>query len=84
MVDLDGVRRRARNETRGRAHDLGRLLAAWHHAARPGGERVARSFVRAYARALGQLRHRISAARLRTVLRMAEQRAAAWASAHRV
>ena len=83
MVDLDGVRRRARAETRGRAHDLGRLLAAWNHADQPGGSAAVGAFLQAYARALGRLRQRSTPARMRTVLRMAEQRAESWASAHR-
>ena len=82
MVDLDGVRRRTRGEQRGRAHDLGRLLAAWTAAGAPGGAAARARFLLGYARALARLRQRTAPKRLRAILRTATDRAAAWASAH--
>jgi tRNA A-37 threonylcarbamoyl transferase component Bud32 len=80
IVDLDGVRRRAAIETRGRGADLGRLLAAFRAAGAPGDARVLRAFLRAYARAHRAL---LQDPPLRRLLRRAEQRAGEWASAHR-
>lgn len=48
MVDLDGVKRRVPTDDRGRAGDLGRLLAAFWQADQPGGETVIREFLRTY------------------------------------
>lgn len=80
MVDLDGVRRRGADETRGRGADIGRLLAAFRAAGAPGGTGTLRAFLRAYIRAHRQL---LQTPPLRRVLRAAEQRAGEWASAHR-
>jgi tRNA A-37 threonylcarbamoyl transferase component Bud32 len=79
MVDLDGVRRRAATETRGRGADLGRLLAAFDAAGRPGGERAVRAFLRGYARAHRDL---LQATPLRRLLRRAMARAGEWRAAH--
>ena len=80
MVDLDGVRRRVPGDNRGRASDLGRLLAAFNHADRPGGQPVVDAFLRAYVRTCRRLlrpvRHR------RHVLEQADVGAREWAAAH--
>ncbi|MEE2886217.1 MAG: lipopolysaccharide kinase InaA family protein [Planctomycetota bacterium] len=55
MVDLDGVKRRVPTDDRGRASDLGRLLAAFWQADQPGGETVIREFLRAYVRTCRRL-----------------------------
>lgn len=80
MVDLDGVRRRAAIDTRGRGADLGRLLAAFRAAGAPGGPAIVRTFVRGYLRAHRTLQQSVP---LRRVQRAAERRAGEWASAHR-
>lgn len=80
MVDLDGVRRRAAIDSRGRGADLGRLLAAFRGAGSPGGTTTVRTFLRGYLRAWRQL---LQEPPLRRLLRRAEQRAGEWASAHR-
>ena len=80
MVDLDGVRRRAATETRGRGHDLGRLLASFRAAGTPGGATTVRTFLRSYLRAHRRL---LQQPPLRRLLRSAEQRAGEWASEHR-
>jgi len=80
VVDLDGVRRRAANDSRGRGADLGRLLAAFRAAGAPGGAGTLRAFLRAYLRAWHAL---LQEPPLRRLLRRAEQRAGEWASAHR-
>ena len=80
MVDLDGVRRRGANETRGRGAELGRLLAAFRAAGAPGGDAAVRAFLRSYLRAQRCLLQRPP---LRRLLQRAEQRAREWASAHR-
>ncbi|MFN6196842.1 MAG: lipopolysaccharide kinase InaA family protein, partial [Planctomycetota bacterium] len=79
MVDLDGVRRRAATETRGRGADLGRLLAAFDAAGRPGGAATVRAFLRGYTRAHRAL---LQDTPLRRLLRLAEARAGEWRSAH--
>ena len=80
MVDLDGVRRRSATETRGRGHDLGRLLASFRAAGQPGGTAMLRTFLRSYLRAHRRLLQRPP---LRRLLRVAAQRAGEWASEHR-
>jgi len=80
MVDLDGVRRCRGDDTRGLGADLGRLLAAFTGAGRPGGSGAVRSFVGAYLRAHRRLLRRPAWRRIR---RQAERRAREWASAHR-
>jgi tRNA A-37 threonylcarbamoyl transferase component Bud32 len=80
MVDLDGVRRRSADETRGRGADLGRLLAAFRGAGEPAGRAALTTFLRAYRRAHRAL---LQHPPLRRVLRAAERRALEWASAHR-
>lgn len=55
MVDLDGVKRRLPTDSRGRASDLGRLLAAFWQADQPGGEAVIREFLRCYVRTCRRL-----------------------------
>ena len=80
MVDLDGVRRRSADETRGRGADLGRLLAAWRAAGEPAGRRAIRRFLRAYLRAHRNLLQRPP---LRRLLLAAGKRAGQWAEAHR-
>ena len=80
MVDLDGVRRAAATDTRGRGADLGRLLAAFRGAGAPGGDVTVRTFLRGYVRAQRRLlRH----PPLRRILRHAGKRAEEWSSAHR-
>ncbi|MEM7204595.1 MAG: lipopolysaccharide kinase InaA family protein [Planctomycetota bacterium] len=79
MVDLDGIRRRAPDERRGQAADLGRLLAAFRAAGSPGGTATWIAFVRGYTRARRCLLRPI---RLRDLLPPIEARASAWASAH--
>ena len=80
MVDLDGVRRRSATDTRGRGADLGRLLAAFDAAGRPGGAATVRTFLRSYLRA-----HRLLLQQppLRRLRHAALQRAGEWAEAHR-
>lgn len=80
MVDLDGVRRRAAGDSRGRGADLGRLLAAFRGAGEPGGAATVRAFLRGWLRAQRRLR---MAPPVRRLLRRAELRAGEWASAHR-
>jgi tRNA A-37 threonylcarbamoyl transferase component Bud32 len=80
MVDLDGVRRHAVEDARGRGADLGRLLAAFDAAGRPGGAAAVRAFLRGYLRAHRCLHH---APPLRRLVRRAAERAGQWASAHR-
>lgn len=79
MTDLDGVRRKAPSDTRGRGADLGRLLAAFRAAGEPGGARAVAAFVRGYLRAQRGL---LVTSPIRRILRRAEQRAGEWASAH--
>lgn len=79
MVDLDGVRRRVPGERRGQAADLGRLLAAYRAAGEPGGRVVLFAFVRGYIRARTCLLQR---PKIRHLMRLTAERAAAWASAH--
>jgi tRNA A-37 threonylcarbamoyl transferase component Bud32 len=78
-IDLDGVRRRTPLEPRGRAADLGRLLAAWADRDDPRHGRVVWSFWRAYHRALRCL-HSSSPNDLR---RRSEARAREWRRKHR-
>lgn len=80
MVDLDGVSLHAATDARGRGADLGRLLAAFTAAGRPGGDAVVRAFLRGYLRAHRDL---LQAPPLRRILRRAADRAGQWASAHR-
>ncbi len=51
MVDLDGVRRKALDDRRGSAADLGRLLAAFRQAGSPGRLRTIACFLHSYNRA---------------------------------
>lgn len=51
MLDLDGVRRKAPNDRRGCAGDLGRLLAAFRHAGAPDNLATLASFLQGYNRA---------------------------------
>jgi tRNA A-37 threonylcarbamoyl transferase component Bud32 len=81
MVDLDGVRRRSATETRGRGADLGRLLAAFDAAGRPGGNPAVRAFLRGYVRAHRGL---LQAAPLRRLLLRAAARAGEWRAGHAV
>ncbi len=80
MVDHDGVRRQATTDTRGQGADLGRLLAAFTAAGRPGGAATVRAFLRGYLRAHRRL---LQSPPLRRVLRRADERAGEWAAAHR-
>lgn len=80
LVDLDGVRRRAAGDSRGRGADLGRLLAAFRGAGEPGGAATVRAFLRGWLRAQRRL---LMAPPVRRLLSRAEQRAGEWASAHR-
>jgi tRNA A-37 threonylcarbamoyl transferase component Bud32 len=80
MVDLDGVARKSATDTRATGADLGRLLAAFRAAGSPGGTVTLRAFLRSWLRSHRQLLQRPP---LRQLLRVAEQRASAWASAHR-
>lgn len=79
MVDLDGVRRSAAYDTRGRGADLGRVLAAFRHAGEPGGAGTVRTFLRAYLRAQRRL---LRSPPVRRVLRRAAVRAGEWAKTH--
>ncbi|MGE3172306.1 MAG: hypothetical protein AB7O97_06740 [Planctomycetota bacterium] len=79
MVDLDGVRRKRPGDARGQGADLGRLLAAWRAAARPGGDAAAFAFAKAYLRARERL---LQPAPARRLWRGAAQRAREWRSAH--
>ena len=55
MVDLDGIKRQLPTDNRGRAADLGRLLAAFWQADQPGGEPALREFLRRYIQTCRQL-----------------------------
>jgi len=79
MVDLEGVQRRKPDDTRRQGADIGRLLAGFRVAGAPGGEHVARTFLRAYIRARNALH---SPPMLRRILRTAGERAQQWASSH--
>lgn len=79
MADLDGVRRKDCDDTRGQGMDLGRVLAAFHAAGRPGGSAVVFAFVRAYLRARQRL---LQPAETQKIWKTAEKRAREWASAH--
>jgi len=79
MVDHDGVRRQATTDARGQGADLGRLLAAFNAAGRPGGGMAVRAFLRGYLRAHRRL---LQQPPLRRLLRRAAERAGEWAAAH--
>ena len=79
IVDLDGIRQHAAEETRGCGRDLGRLLAAFLHADSPGGEQTLRRFVRAYVRTR---RRMLQAPPMKRILKRAESRAKEWAVRH--
>jgi len=79
IVDLDGVRRKLPSDGRGIGADLGRILAAWTAEQQPGGVAAARAFLRAYLRARRNL---LAPGLTPHDLRTAQQRAAAWATAH--
>lgn len=79
MVDLDGVRRKGPDDTRGQGADLGRLAAAFVAAGLPGGRAAFTAFVRAY---LTSRRRLLQPAKSRRLWHTAQQRAKAWASAH--
>lgn len=81
MVDLDGVRRKRTDDTRGQGADLGRLLAAFVAAGSPGGNGTAIAFVRAYLRSRRAL---LQPAPMRRIWHTAGKRAKQWASAHRI
>jgi tRNA A-37 threonylcarbamoyl transferase component Bud32 len=78
MVDLDGIRRKVPLDDRGRAADLGRLLAAFWDADSPGGARTLKRFARGYASSCRQLCNPV---RLRHLANPIEGRASEWASA---
>ncbi len=75
MVDLDGIHRKVPLDDRGRAADLGRLLAAFREAGSPGGAKVLKWFARSYASTCRRLCNPVS---LRHVLRVAESKASEW------
>lgn len=79
MVDLDGVRLKATGDARGVGADLGRLLAAFEDAGRPGGDGTLRAFVRAYVRTQRGMLHD---APLRRILKRAATRAREWRERH--
>ena len=79
MADLDGVRRKDCDDTRGQGMDLGRVLAAFAAAGRPGGSAVVFAFVRSYLRARQRL---LQPAETQKIWKTAEKRAREWASAH--
>ena len=79
VVDLDGIRGKDPFDTRGQAHDLGRLLAAFVAAGSPGGRRPLAAFARGYAQARWALQRQRPSPHLR---RLVAARAAAWATAH--
>lgn len=80
LVDLDGIQRRKPIETRGRARDLGRILAAYRVACSDTTDaRVLRAFLLHYTRATKCLGLQI---KLRHLLRHTAARASEWASAH--
>ena len=79
-IDLDGIKRKDPKDTRGQAHDLGRLLAAFRAAGSPANLRALAAFRRSYSAALACL----SRTRPTTHLwRLTASRADAWATAHR-
>jgi tRNA A-37 threonylcarbamoyl transferase component Bud32 len=80
IVDLDGVRRQLPGDNRGRASDLGRLLAAFRHADSPGGDPVIRAFLREYVRTCHRLLYPVP--HRRHVLAQATTNAGSWAAAH--
>lgn len=80
MVDLDGIRRKVPLDDRGRAADLGRLLAAFRQAGSPGDARTLRRFARSYATTCRRLCNPV---RLRHLVPPIEARASEWASAPR-
>jgi tRNA A-37 threonylcarbamoyl transferase component Bud32 len=80
MVDLDGIRRKVPLDDRGRAADLGRLLAAFREAGSPGQARTLRRFARSYASTCRRLCNPV---RLRHLAPPTEARASEWASAPR-
>lgn len=79
MADLDGVRLKDADDTRGQGADLGRLLAAFVAAGRPGGRGAFRAFVRAYLRTRRRLLH---PAPTQKIWKAADKRAREWASSH--
>ncbi|MFM1872268.1 MAG: hypothetical protein RL398_1690 [Planctomycetota bacterium] len=79
MVDLDGVRRKSTTDARGVGADLGRLLAAFDDAGRPGGERTVRAFLRAYVHTQRRMLHD---APLQRILMRANTRAREWRESH--
>jgi hypothetical protein len=80
LVDLDGIRRKVPLDNRGRAADLGRLLAAFQDAGSPGKAQVLMRFLLAYAQTCKQLCNPV---RLRHLMQHAEARASEWSSAPR-
>jgi len=80
MVDLDGIRRKVPLDDRGRAADLGRLLAAFWDAGSPGGEGTLRRFARGYASSCRRLCNPV---RLRHLACRIVGRASEWASVPR-
>ncbi|MCR9246457.1 MAG: lipopolysaccharide kinase InaA family protein [bacterium] len=79
MTDLDGVRRKAPEDTRGRGADLGRAFAAFETAGNPGGPAAVRAFVRGYLRAHRDL---LRGPPMKRILRRATQRAEEWHRTH--
>ncbi|MHC4850379.1 MAG: lipopolysaccharide kinase InaA family protein [Planctomycetota bacterium] len=80
MVDLDGIRRKVPLDDRGRAADLGRLLAAFREAGSPGGAGTLRRFARGYASTCRRL---CNSVRLRHLACHTEARASEWPCAPR-
>ena len=79
VVDLDGLRRRAPIEIRGRGADVGRLLAAFRDTQSEDEPSIRRAFWRGYTRATRCLLPNRNPRRLR---RLIEARARAWAADH--
>ena len=79
MADLDGVRRKDCDDPRGQGADLGRLLAAFLAAGRPGGSSSVFAFVRAYLRARQRL---LQPAPTQKIWKAAAKRAKEWAEGH--
>lgn len=79
MTDLDGIRKKAPKDSRGRGADVGRLLAAFREADEPGGPAAIRAFLRGYVRAHREL---LMDAPVRRLLRRATQRAGEWRESH--
>ncbi len=86
MLDLDGIKRRSLHDMRGRAADLGRLLAAFQNAGElvgngtPSGNKLMLTFLRRYIESCKNL---CLPTTLPHLLKLTVANASTWASAHR-